>query len=129
MIGLHLFLTPLLAADLLVAGHYEFVSLLPDDYTSAKGSMFVLQPGTKAVVFDMDGTITVGDSQVRARALQQYWFCTSSPMERCSPAPHQAEGRTGSEAVRHNHAGSWWVRCAALRCAASRRSLACLSAQ
>ncbi|GAB4820517.1 hypothetical protein N2152v2_007563 [Parachlorella kessleri] len=45
-------------------GHYEFVSLLPDDYTSAKGSLFILKPGTKAVVFDMDGTITVGDSQV-----------------------------------------------------------------
>ena len=40
---------------LFCAGHYEFVSLLPDDYTSAKGSLFILKPGTKAVVFDMDG--------------------------------------------------------------------------
>ncbi|KAK2076228.1 hypothetical protein QBZ16_001160 [Prototheca wickerhamii] len=45
-------------------GHWEFVGLLPDDYSSAKGSLFMLQPGTKAVVFDLDGTITVGDSQV-----------------------------------------------------------------
>lgn len=29
--------------------------MLPDDYSSAKGSLFVLQPGTKAVVFDMVG--------------------------------------------------------------------------
>ncbi|KAL6775741.1 hypothetical protein ACKKBG_A18325 [Auxenochlorella protothecoides x Auxenochlorella symbiontica] len=45
-------------------GHYEFVGLLPDDYSYAKGSMFMLEPGTRAVVFDLDGTITVGDGQV-----------------------------------------------------------------
>lgn len=48
----------------LCAGHYEVIAMLPDDFSSAKGSLFVLQPGTKAVVFDLDGTITVGDSQV-----------------------------------------------------------------
>ena len=57
-----------LAAACMGAGHYEVIAMLPDDYTSAKGSLFILQPGTRAVVFDLDGTITVGDSQVRAWA-------------------------------------------------------------
>ncbi len=34
------------------------MSLLPDDYTSAKGSLFILKPGIEAVVFDMDGERT-----------------------------------------------------------------------
>ncbi|KDD74816.1 hypothetical protein H632_c1055p0, partial [Helicosporidium sp. ATCC 50920] len=45
-------------------GHYEVLGVLPDDYTFAKGSLYILRPGTRAVVVDMDGTITSGDSQV-----------------------------------------------------------------
>ena len=36
-------------------GHYSVVALLPEDHTYAKGSLFILAPGTKCVVFDMDG--------------------------------------------------------------------------
>ena len=38
-------------------GHYSVVALLPEDHTYAKGSLFILEPGTKCVVFDMDGTV------------------------------------------------------------------------
>jgi phosphatidate phosphatase PAH1 len=46
-------------------GHYDIVSLLPGDNTFARGSLYVLKPGTKLVLFDVDGTITVGDQEVR----------------------------------------------------------------
>ena len=36
-------------------GHYSVIGLLPDDHTYAKGSLFIIKPGTKAVVFDVDG--------------------------------------------------------------------------
>jgi len=36
-------------------GHYSIVGLLPEDHTFSKGSLFVLAPGTKCVVFDLDG--------------------------------------------------------------------------
>ncbi|KAK9805362.1 hypothetical protein WJX73_006658 [Symbiochloris irregularis] len=45
-------------------GHYSVIGLLPDDHTYAKGSLFIVKPGTKAVVFDVDGTLTVGDIEV-----------------------------------------------------------------
>lgn len=45
-------------------GHYSVIGLLPDDHTYAKGSLFIIKPGTKAVVFDVDGTLTVGDIEV-----------------------------------------------------------------
>lgn len=36
-------------------GHYSIVGLLPEDHTFSKGSLFILAPGTKCVVFDLDG--------------------------------------------------------------------------
>ncbi|CAL8467040.1 g6576 [Coccomyxa elongata] len=45
-------------------GHYSIVGLLPEDHTFSKGSLFILAPGTKCVIFDLDGTITVGDHEV-----------------------------------------------------------------
>jgi hypothetical protein len=36
-------------------GHYSMVGLLPEDHTFAKGSLFILAPRTKCVVFDVDG--------------------------------------------------------------------------
>ena len=49
------------------AGHYDIMALLPGDNTFARGSLFMLEPGTKVVLFDLDGTITVGDQQVVAQ--------------------------------------------------------------
>ena len=49
------------------SGHYDIVALLPEDNTFARGSLYVLTPGTQIVLFDMDGTITVGDAQVVAQ--------------------------------------------------------------
>jgi hypothetical protein len=40
-------------------GHYNVLALLPQDNTFARGSLFILKPGTKCVLFDLDGTITV----------------------------------------------------------------------
>ena len=40
-------------------GHYNVTALLPEDNTFGKGSMYMLPPGTKCIVYDMDGTITV----------------------------------------------------------------------
>ena len=44
---------PVPAEILAVPGHYSVVGLLPDDHTFAKGSLFILKPGTQAIVFDM----------------------------------------------------------------------------
>ena len=49
------------------SGHYDVLALLPEDNTFARGSLFMLAPGTKCVLFDMDGTITVGDQEVVAQ--------------------------------------------------------------
>eukprot|EP01026_Neomeris_dumetosa_P061563 TRINITY_DN58113_c0_g1_i1.p1 TRINITY_DN58113_c0_g1~~TRINITY_DN58113_c0_g1_i1.p1 ORF type:complete len:768 (-),score=71.74 TRINITY_DN58113_c0_g1_i1:493-2742(-) len=45
-------------------GLYDVWAFLPEDNTYAKGSMFMLQPGTPCIVFDLDGTITVGDQEI-----------------------------------------------------------------
>ena len=42
-----------------VPGHYNVTALLPQDNTFAKGSLYILAPGTQCVVMDMDGTLTV----------------------------------------------------------------------
>ena len=36
-------------------GHYSVVGLLPEDHTFSKGMLFLLEPGTKCVIFDVDG--------------------------------------------------------------------------
>jgi hypothetical protein len=36
-------------------GHWSIVGLLPEDHTFSKGMLFLLQPGTKCVIFDVDG--------------------------------------------------------------------------
>ena len=36
-------------------GHYSIVGLLPEDHTFSKGMLFLLEPGTKCVIFDVDG--------------------------------------------------------------------------
>ncbi|GMH39222.1 hypothetical protein BSKO_07120 [Bryopsis sp. KO-2023] len=45
-------------------GHYHILGLLPDDNTFGRGSIFMLERGTKCVVFDLDGTITTSDVHV-----------------------------------------------------------------
>eukprot|EP00803_Ostreobium_quekettii_P011294 evm.model.scf_1770.2 EVM.evm.TU.scf_1770.2 scf_1770:2991-11514(-) len=50
-------------------GHYQVLALLPDDNTYGRGSMFMLEPGTQCVVFDLDGTITTSDAHVVAQVL------------------------------------------------------------
>eukprot|EP01026_Neomeris_dumetosa_P070933 TRINITY_DN712_c0_g1_i2.p1 TRINITY_DN712_c0_g1~~TRINITY_DN712_c0_g1_i2.p1 ORF type:complete len:599 (-),score=58.43 TRINITY_DN712_c0_g1_i2:1196-2992(-) len=45
-------------------GHYNVTAFLPEDNTFAKGSLFMLKRGTPCIVFDLDGTITVGDKEV-----------------------------------------------------------------
>lgn len=41
------------------AGHYNVLALLPQDNTFARGSLYILEPKTKVVLFDLDGTVTV----------------------------------------------------------------------
>ncbi|CAD7701424.1 unnamed protein product [Ostreobium quekettii] len=50
-------------------GHYLVLGLLPDDNTFGRGSMFMLEPGTQCVVFDLDGTVTTSDAHVVAQVL------------------------------------------------------------
>lgn len=45
------------------------MALLPDDNTYGHGSLYLLEKGTKCVVFDMDGTITTSDVHVVAQTL------------------------------------------------------------
>lgn len=41
------------------SGQHELVRLSAMDCRFARGSLFILEPGTKCVMFDLDGTITV----------------------------------------------------------------------
>ena len=61
-------------------GHYSVIGLLPDDHTYAKGSLFIVKPGTKAVVFDVDGA-----QRVNMLAAQ------CGPRCRAPPLPHSWE--------------------------------------
>ncbi|EIE27022.1 hypothetical protein COCSUDRAFT_83581 [Coccomyxa subellipsoidea C-169] len=45
-------------------GHYSIVGLLPEDHTFSKGSLFILAPGTKCVIFDLDVYYSVGNFKV-----------------------------------------------------------------
>jgi hypothetical protein len=46
------------------AGDYPFWMLVPGDGTSAAGRVWVVAPGTRAVLFDVDGTLTTGDGEL-----------------------------------------------------------------
>lgn len=37
----------------------QVLALLPQDNTFARGSLYILKPKTKCILFDLDGTITV----------------------------------------------------------------------
>ena len=52
-----------------VPGHYNVMAMLPDDNTFGHGSLFLLEKGTKCVVFDLDGTITTSDVHVVAQTI------------------------------------------------------------
>ncbi len=48
----------------LPAGQYPYFMLVPGDGSSADGMIWAIEPGTKAVLFDIDGTLTTGDSEL-----------------------------------------------------------------
>jgi phosphatidate phosphatase PAH1 len=48
----------------LPVGRYPIRMLVKGDHSSAAFELFVVAPGTEIVVFDIDGTLTVGDSEV-----------------------------------------------------------------
>eukprot|EP00210_Caulerpa_lentillifera_P003087 g2949.t1 len=52
-----------------IAGLYHVMALLPDDNTFGHGTLYLLEKGTKCVVFDLDGTITTSDVHVVAQTL------------------------------------------------------------
>lgn len=52
-----------------VPGLYNVLAMLPDDNTFGHGSIFLLEKGTKCVVFDLDGTITTSDVHVVAQTI------------------------------------------------------------
>ena len=57
-------------------GHYSVVALLPEDHTYAKGSLFILAPGTKCIVFDMDGEYQDEHNRIMASTypfVLQFW--------------------------------------------------------
>eukprot|EP01135_Chromosphaera_perkinsii_P002395 Nk52_evm1s223 gene=Nk52_evmTU1s223 len=51
-------------------GHYMVRMVVLHDHSMAQGSIFVVEKGTGAVVFDVDGTLTVGDQEVVAQAVK-----------------------------------------------------------
>lgn len=58
-------------------GHYSVVAFLPEDHTYAKGSLFILAPGTKCIVFDMDGECAIPSHKP---VLHSSTACTSQGM-------------------------------------------------
>jgi len=47
-------------------GAYRFVASVDGDRSEALGYIYVVAPGTRAVLFDVDGTLTTGDGQLIA---------------------------------------------------------------
>jgi hypothetical protein len=45
-------------------GMYPFFLMVPGDGSSAEGNVYSIAPGTKAVLFDIDGTLTVDDGEM-----------------------------------------------------------------
>lgn len=45
-------------------GHYAVRAVVAEDNTIGHGSVFMLEKGTRTVVFDLDGTVNVGDEQM-----------------------------------------------------------------
>ncbi len=45
-------------------GAYRFQLVVSGDLSRTGGTIFVLEPGTQTVVFDIDGTLTTGDGQL-----------------------------------------------------------------
>jgi len=48
-------------------GRYRIQMIVHSDRSSCEGSVWVLQKGTGAVIFDVDGTLTPSNSQVVAQ--------------------------------------------------------------
>ena len=51
------------------SGHYDFRLVVQGDHTDARGALWVVEPGTAFVVFDVDGTLTIGDSELFEQVL------------------------------------------------------------
>jgi phosphatidate phosphatase PAH1 len=45
-------------------GHYDFRLVVLGDQTDARGALWVVEPGTAFVLFDVDGTLTIGDAEL-----------------------------------------------------------------
>lgn len=50
-------------------GHYDFRLIVLGDHTEARGALWVVEPGTAFVLFDVDGTLTIGDSEIFEQVL------------------------------------------------------------
>jgi hypothetical protein len=48
----------------LPVGAYDFRLIVPGDMSAAIGAVWVVAPDTPSVVFDVDGTLTIGDSEL-----------------------------------------------------------------
>ena len=65
-------------------GHYSVVGLLPEDHTFSKGMLFLLEPGTKCVIFDVDGRPS---QLLPAEHLLRYQICLEQGMRVISDKP------------------------------------------
>ncbi|MCK6572610.1 hypothetical protein L6V77_16105 [Myxococcota bacterium] len=50
-------------------GAYDFRFVVRGDLTVARGAVWVVSPGTAFVLFDVDGTLTIGDSEIFEQVL------------------------------------------------------------
>jgi hypothetical protein len=50
-------------------GAYDFRFVVRGDRTAARGAVWVVEPGTALVLFDVDGTLTIGDSEIFEQVL------------------------------------------------------------
>lgn len=57
------------AATIPSVGSYAYQLVVHGDHSRAHGSIYVLERGTRVVVFDVDGTLTTGDSQLAQQLL------------------------------------------------------------
>lgn len=94
----------------LAVGQYPYFMIVPGDGSSADGMVWAIAPGTKAVLFDVDGTLTTGDSELFEDLLggQANMFADANRVvQRWADAGYLIIYATGRPNFLRNHTRQW----------------------
>ena len=97
----------------LPAGQYPYFMLVPGDGTSADGMIWAIEPGTKAVLFDIDGTLTTSDGELFEDLLggnAEMFPDANAVVQRWADAGYLIIYVTGRPNFLRNHTRQWLSR-------------------